>query len=53
MNTPDPLIYLGMVVEIWDYLGLDYATFSLFYSILSLFKVKYAFFRLFTVQILG
>ena len=40
LNTQDQQKYLGLVVEIWASLGLDLASFSVFYSILSLFIDK-------------
>ena len=48
-----PQIYLGLMVRIWASLGLNIASFSIFYCILSFFLGKYAFLWLFAVQIWG
>ena len=53
LNTPDPQIYLGLVVGIWACLGLDLATFSVFYSILSLLMGKICLFWTFDDPNLG
>ena len=44
MNTAEPQINLGLLVRIWASLGLDSSTFSIGYSIFSLFIGKLWFF---------
>ena len=41
LNSPDPQIYLGFMVEIWACLGLDFAIFPIFYFFLSLFMCEH------------
>ena len=53
IEHPRPQIYLGLVVGIWACLGLDFATFSIFYSILSLFMGKICLFWTFYNRNLG
>ena len=43
LNTPDP-DYLGLMIGIWDSLGLDFATFLIFYFVSSLIMGKYCLF---------
>ena len=40
LNTPEPQIYLGLMVRIWAGLGLHSSTVSVFYFILSLYMGK-------------
>ena len=53
LNTPHPQINVELMARIWASLGLNFATFSIFYCIISLFKVNYAFSWLLTVWIWG
>ena len=53
LNTPDPQIYLGLVVGIWASLELDFSIFSIFYPILGLFIGKFLKFVTFFRSSLG
>ena len=44
LNTPDPQIYLGLMIGIWASLGCDFASFSIFYPTLGLFMGKFCHF---------
>ena len=45
LNTPDPQIYLGLIVGIWACLGLNIATLEYFYFISSVVMGKLCLFK--------
>ena len=53
LNTPDPQMYLVLMIGIWACLGLDFASYSIFYPILGFFMGKFCHFGTFVNPNLG